>query len=97
MRVDTAAGEVSAKSAPIAGWKRLVVKPAVPISASEVDTLIADGDGLLVLGARFGIMFRLVLLLLTEPADNLTKSPNNSHKLRPNFEEQLNSGRKSLL
>jgi hypothetical protein len=32
-----------------------------------------------------------------EPADNLTSKPNNSHKLRPNLDEQLNNGRSNLL
>lgn len=35
-------------------------------------------------------------MFLTDPADTLTSNPNNSHKLRPSFEEQLNRGRKSF-
>ena len=73
------------------------MNPARPISARDVAILIADGDGLLLFGIRFGIMLRLVFVFFTDPAESLTSKPNNSHKLRPNLDEQLNSGRNSLL
>ena len=70
------------------------MKPDVHISARTFATLTAYWVGRL---TSTGLnCCRLDWVFQGEPALNFTKFPNNSHRLRPNFEAQLNSGLNSL-